>query len=84
MFIDQVNLVLITQRTNLTGYTKYKVGHYQYRLCSKLPELLRYNVVITVVDSVSKRVHFILTHTTVTAEGTVRLFLHHVWKLWSS
>jgi len=37
--------------------------------------------VMTVVDSVSKRAHFIPTHTTVTAEGAARLFLHQVWKL---
>jgi len=49
----------------------------------KLPELSEYNVVITVVDSVSKRAYFILTHTTVTVESMVRLFLHHVWKLYS-
>jgi len=36
---------------------------------------------MTVVDSVFKRVHFVPTHTTVTAEGAARLFLHHVWKL---
>jgi len=36
---------------------------------------------MTVVDSVSKRVHFILMHMTVTAEGAARLFLHQVWKL---
>jgi len=36
---------------------------------------------MTVVDAVSKRVHFIPMHTTVTAEGAARLFLHHVWKL---
>jgi len=36
---------------------------------------------MTVVDSVSKRVHFVPTHTMVTAEGAARLFLHHVWKL---
>jgi len=36
---------------------------------------------MTVVDSVSKQVHFIPTHTTVTAEGAARLFLHQVWKL---
>jgi len=30
---------------------------------------------------VSKRVHFIPTHTTVTVEGAARLFLHQVWKL---
>jgi len=36
---------------------------------------------MTVMDAVSKRVHFIPTHTTVTAEGAARLFLHYVWKL---
>ena len=36
---------------------------------------------MTVVDAVSKRVHFIPMHTTVTAEGAARLFLHHIWKL---
>jgi len=36
---------------------------------------------MTVVDAVSKRVHFILMHTTVTVEGAARLFLHYVWKL---
>jgi len=36
---------------------------------------------MTVVDAVSKRVHFILMHTTVTAEGAARLFLYYVWKL---
>ena len=36
---------------------------------------------MTVVDAVSKRVHFIPTHTTVTVEGVARLFLHYVWKL---
>jgi len=38
---------------------------------------------MTVVDAVSKRVHFIPTHTTVTAEGAAQLFLHYVWKLHS-
>ena len=38
---------------------------------------------MTVVDSVSKRVHFIPTYTTVTVEGAARLFLHQVWKLHS-
>jgi len=49
----------------------------------KLPESSRHDAVMTVMDSVSKRVHFIPTHTTVTAEGAARLFLHHVWKLYS-
>jgi len=42
-----------------------------------------HDAVITVVDSVSKQVHFIPTYTTVTAEGAARLFLHQVWKLHS-
>jgi len=49
----------------------------------ELPESSRHDAVMTVVDSVSKRVHFVLTHTTVTAEGVARLFLYHVWKLHS-
>jgi len=36
---------------------------------------------MTVVDSISKRVHFVPMHTMVTVEGAARLFLHHVWKL---
>jgi len=47
----------------------------------ELPESSRHDVIMTVVDSVSKRVHFVPTHTTVTVEGAARLFLHHVWKL---
>ena len=39
------------------------------------------DVVITVVDSVSKRAYFIPTHTMVTAKETARLFLYQVWKL---
>jgi len=44
----------------------------------KLLESSGHNAVMTVVDSVSKRVHFVLTHTTVIAEGAAKLFLHHV------
>jgi len=47
----------------------------------ELPESSRHNAVMTIVDSVSKKVHFVPTHTTVTAEGAARLFLYHVWKL---
>jgi len=47
----------------------------------ELPESSRHDAVMTVVDAVSKRVHFIPTYTTVTAEGAARLFLHYVWKL---
>jgi len=47
----------------------------------ELPESSRHDAVMTVVDAVSKRVHFIPMHTTVTAEGAAQLFLHYVWKL---
>jgi len=47
----------------------------------ELPESSEHDAVMTVVDAVSKRVHFIPTHTTVTAKGAARLFLHHIWKL---
>jgi len=47
----------------------------------ELPLSSGYDAVMTVVDSVSKRAHFILTYMTVTAEGAARLFLYQVWKL---
>jgi len=46
----------------------------------KLLESSRHDTVMTVMDSVSKRVYFVPMHTTVTAEGAARLFLHYVWK----
>jgi len=49
----------------------------------ELPLSSEHDTVMTVVDSVSKQVHFIPTHTTVTAKGVARLFLHQVWKLHS-
>ena len=48
----------------------------------ELPLSFSYDAVMIVVDSVSKQAYFILTHTTVTAEGAARLFLHQVWKLY--
>ena len=47
----------------------------------ELLESFRHDTVMTIMDSVSKRVHFIPTYTMVTAEGAARLFLHYVWKL---
>ena len=47
----------------------------------ELLESSGHDAIMTVVNAVSKRVHFILTHTTVIAEGAARLFLHYVWKL---
>jgi len=49
----------------------------------ELPLSSGHDAVMTVVDSVSKRTHFIPTHTMVTVEGTARLFLYQVWKLHS-
>jgi len=48
----------------------------------ELLESSGHDAVITVVDSISKRVHFVPTHTTVIVEGAARLFLYHVWKLY--
>ena len=47
----------------------------------ELLESSRHDAVMTIVDFVSKRVHFVPTHTTVTEEGAARLFLHYFWKL---
>jgi len=47
----------------------------------ELPLSSGHDAMMTVVDSVLKRAHFILTHTTVIAEEVARLFLHQVWKL---
>ena len=44
----------------------------------ELPKSSGCGVVITIVDLMSKRVHFVPTHTTVTMEGAVRLFFHYV------
>jgi hypothetical protein len=47
----------------------------------ELPDAHRFDAVMSIVDMLSKRVHFIPTHTTIMAEGSARLYLHHVWKL---
>jgi transposase InsO family protein len=46
----------------------------------ELPESSGHDAVMVVVDSVTKRAHFAPTLTTVTASGTARLFLQHVWR----
>jgi len=47
----------------------------------KLLESSGHDAIMTVIDSIFKRVHFVLMHIMVTAEGAVRLFLYHIWKL---
>jgi hypothetical protein len=49
----------------------------------ELPESAGYDAIMTIVNTVSKQVHFALTHTTITTEGAACLFLHYVWKLHS-
>jgi len=44
----------------------------------ELLKSLKFDMIMTVVDSESKRVHFILAYTTVTVKGIARLFLYHV------
>jgi hypothetical protein len=39
-----------------------------------------YDAIMNVVDSVSKRVHCILTHTTIGDEGAALLYYREVWK----
>jgi hypothetical protein len=44
----------------------------------ELPKSHSFDAIMVVVDTLGKRAHFILTHTTVTAEGTASLFLKEV------
>jgi transposase InsO family protein len=46
----------------------------------ELPESHGYNTIMNVVDSITKRAHFIPMHTTIMAEGTAQLYLWDVWK----
>src|ERR1700759_708833 len=47
----------------------------------ELPQSNGYDAILTVVDSLTKRVHFIPTFTTVDTSGLANLYLQHVWKL---
>ena len=47
----------------------------------ELPEAYGHDVVLNVVDLVSKRAHFITTHMTIMAFGTAQLYLAQIWKL---
>jgi transposase InsO family protein len=46
----------------------------------ELPESHGYDTIMCVVNSLTKRAHFIPTHTTINTEGTALLFLKEVWK----
>jgi transposase InsO family protein len=46
----------------------------------ELPQSNGHDAIMVVVDSVTKRAHFIPTVTTVTAGGTANLYVQHSWK----
>jgi hypothetical protein len=46
----------------------------------ELPESHGYDTIMCVVNSLTKRMHFIPMHTTINTEGTALLFLKEVWK----
>ncbi|CUA71329.1 Transposon Tf2-1 polyprotein [Rhizoctonia solani] len=52
-----------------------------YDLIVGLPESKGYNAILTVVDHLSKMVHFIPTHSDATATDVANLFVNFVWKL---
>ena len=47
----------------------------------ELPESNGYDAVMCVVELTTKCVHFVSTHTTVSALGAAHLYLQNVWKL---
>ena len=47
----------------------------------ELPESDGYDAIMVVVDSLTKRSHFLPVNTTITAEGSARQFRDNVWKL---
>ena len=48
---------------------------------TELPDSNGFNMTMVIVDLVSKRGHFIPTHTMVMVLGSAWLYLQHVWKL---
>ena len=49
----------------------------------ELPDAHSFDAVMVMVDSITKRPHFMATNTTVSAEGTAHLYYQDVWKLHS-
>jgi len=47
----------------------------------ELPDAHGFDAIMVVVDSLTKRAHFMATNTTVSAEGAAWLYYQHVWKL---
>ena len=49
----------------------------------ELSKFIVFDTIMIVVDSISKKMHFILTYNTITIEGTARLLLYYIQKLHS-
>ena len=45
----------------------------------ELLEFAEFNIVIIVVNLVSKRMYFILTHITITVKSIIKLFLYYIY-----
>lgn len=52
-----------------------------YDFITDLPVSKGFDAILVVIDRLGKQAHFIGTNKTVTAEGTIDLFLKNVWKL---
>jgi len=46
----------------------------------ELPQSAGHYSIMVIVDSITKRTHFVSTVTTISATGAAHLFLNHVWK----
>jgi hypothetical protein len=46
----------------------------------ELPEFHGYDAIMNIVDGITKHMHFIPMHTTITAEGATHLYLGEIWK----
>ena len=55
--------------------------HISADFITKLPLAQEYNLILVVVDRLTKMVHFIPTTEKTSAEGLARLFRDNVWKL---
>ena len=85
-YVSTYNLYLYTKTTQhpLIGELhSFPVSKTRWDMLSvdfivELSKFSRYDTVMTVVNSVSKRAHFILIHMIVTVEGAARLFLHNI------
>ena len=47
----------------------------------ELPNAHGFNTVMVVVNSITKQPHFMVTNTTVSAEGAAQLYYQDMWKL---